>query len=103
MDIAHEDSRPGPPVPEPASQPPASRPGPADPAGPAGPADDRDIRHAMLAYLGVPFTGIGVPLVIWLASARRSRFTRGHARQALSVSAAALLYDLCVLIIGLML
>ncbi len=54
----------------------------------------------MLCYLGVPFLGFLVPLAIYVLRGRRSRLVRGHAAQALNLSITALLYTLCVLIIG---
>ena len=81
--------------PEPAAQ-------PAAPASPAGPQPD-DHRLAMLSYLGVPFLGPVIPLVIYLAKKRSSAFVRYHAAQALNLSITALLYTICVLILGTML
>jgi uncharacterized protein len=59
-----------------------------------------DERLAMLCYLGVPFLGFLVPLVIYLIRGRRSSFVRGQAAQALNLSITALLYTVCVLIVG---
>ena len=90
---------------------PAAR--PAAPASPPGaPAGDRrlavgpeadDHRLAMLSYLGVPFLGPVIPLVIYLIKKRASPFVRYHAAQALNLSITALLYTICVLILGTML
>ena len=54
----------------------------------------------MLAYLGVPFTLVLVPLVIYLASLQGRPFARWHAAQAVNVAATAILYTLCGLILG---
>jgi uncharacterized Tic20 family protein len=81
--------------PEPATQ-------PAAPAPPPDPQAD-DHRLAMLSYLGVPFLGPVIPLVIYLATKRSSAFVRDHAAQALNLSITALLYTVCVLILGTML
>lgn len=54
----------------------------------------------MLCYLGVPFLGFLVPLVIYLVKRNTSRFVRGQAAQALNLSITALLYTVCVLIVG---
>jgi uncharacterized Tic20 family protein len=59
-----------------------------------------DERLAMLCYLGVPFLGFLVPLVIYLIKGRGSGFVRGQAAQALNLSITALLYTVCVLIVG---
>jgi uncharacterized Tic20 family protein len=78
------------------------RPEPAAPASsPAPQADDH--RLAMLSYLGVPFLGPVIPLVIYLVNRRSSAFVRYHAAQALNLSVTALLYTICVLILGAML
>jgi uncharacterized Tic20 family protein len=74
----------------------------AHPAPPAGPPDPQADEHrlAMLSYLGVPFLGPVIPLVIYLIKRRSSPFVRYHAAQALNLSVTALLYTLCVLILG---
>jgi uncharacterized Tic20 family protein len=69
---------------------------PAD--GPA--ADLNDHRLAMLSYLGVPFLGPVIPLVIYLTKKRASAFVRYHSAQALNLSITALLYTICILILG---
>jgi uncharacterized protein len=79
---------------------PAAHPG--APASPAGLQAD-DHRLAMLSYLGVPFLGPVIPLVIYLIKRRSSAFVRYHAAQALNLSITALLYTICVLILGAML
>jgi len=61
---------------------------------------DGDEVWAMLGYLGVPFISIVAPLAVYLARARRSRFVRQHAAQALNLSITVLLYNLCVLILA---
>ena len=57
----------------------------------------------MLSYLGVPFLGPVIPLVIYLVKRRTSAFVRYHSAQALNLSITALLYTICVLILGAML
>jgi uncharacterized protein len=82
------------------------RPEPAlHPAAPGSPPDPQadDHRLAMLSYLGVPFLGPVIPLVIYLIKRRSSAFVRYHAAQALNLSITALLYTICVLILGTML
>ena len=82
------------------------RPEPATrPAAPAAPPDPQADEHrlAMLSYLGVPFLGPVIPLVIYLVKKRSSAFVRYHAAQALNLSVTALLYTVCVLILGTML
>ncbi|HTT52612.1 MAG TPA: DUF4870 domain-containing protein [Streptosporangiaceae bacterium] len=81
--------------------------GGAQPAGhPAGapsapaPASRPEVHRAMLAYLGVPFTLVLVPLVIYLASLHGRPFARWHAAQAVNVAATAIVYTLCGLILG---
>src|SRR5579875_1396749 len=76
-----------------------SEPGPAT-AGGLTPGDER---WAMLGYLGVPFTGFVLPLVIYLLKRRTSPFVRWHAGQALNLAVTAILYTLSALIVGLML
>jgi Domain of unknown function (DUF4870) len=90
---------------------PATDPGPRTDPGlpmPAGdripaeprPASHRDVRDAVLGYLGVAITGFVVPLEVYLVSTRRSAFAHQHAAEALRVSWAAVLYGICALIIG---
>ena len=74
----------------------------AEPAGPPA-ADLNDHRLAMLSYLGVPFLGPVIPLVIYLIKKRASAFVRYHSAQALNLSITALLYTVCILILGTML
>jgi uncharacterized protein len=77
------------------------RPGPAAPVTPRDPqADDHHL--AMLSYLGVPFLGPVIPLAVYLARKKSSAFVRYHAAQALNLSITALLYTVCVLILGTM-
>jgi uncharacterized Tic20 family protein len=59
-----------------------------------------EVRRAMLAYLAVPFTLFLVPLAIYLTSLGNRRFARAHATAALSLSLAALLYTLSIVIVG---
>jgi uncharacterized protein len=73
-----------------------------DPAGPPA-ADLNDHRLAMLSYLGVPFLGPVIPLAIYLIEKRASAFVRYHSAQALNLSITALLYTICILILGTML
>jgi uncharacterized protein len=73
-----------------------------EPAGPPA-ADLNDHRLAMLSYLGVPFLGPVIPLVIYLIKKRASAFVRYHSAQALNLSITALLYTVCILILGTML
>jgi uncharacterized protein len=72
---------------------------PADPPA----ADLNDHRLAMLSYLGVPFLGPVIPLVIYLIKKRASAFVRYHSAQGLNLSITALLYTICILIVGAML
>jgi uncharacterized Tic20 family protein len=74
----------------------------ADPAGPPA-VDLNDHRLAMLSYLGVPFLGPVIPLLIYLIKKRASAFVRYHSAQALNLSITALLYTICILILGTML
>ena len=84
-----------------------AREGPEPAAHPAAPASSPDAqadhRLAMLSYLGVPFLGPVIPLVIYLVKRRSSAFVRYHAAQALNLSVTAILYTICVLILGAML
>jgi uncharacterized protein len=57
-------------------------------------------RLAMLCYVGVPFLGPLVPLAVYLIRKHSSGFVRFHSAQALSLSITALLYTICVLILG---
>jgi len=57
----------------------------------------------MLCYLGVPFAGPVLPLAIFLFKRHTSAFVRFHSAQAVSLSVTALLYTICVLILGSML
>jgi uncharacterized Tic20 family protein len=80
--------------------------GDADPGGRAaqwmdgGPPGRGEVRSAMLAYLGVPFTLVVLPLAVYLASLHGRRFARWHAAQALNASVTALLYSVCCFIAG---
>ena len=75
----------------------------AEPAAASGPADPSDERLATLSYLGVPFLGPLVPLVIFLFNGRSSAYARRHAAQALDLAITTLLYSICALILGTML
>jgi uncharacterized Tic20 family protein len=99
---------------EPMTSRPMHPPAPVDPgAGGFMPADDsahltgapvpasrHEAHAAMLAYLGVPFTLVLLPLAIYLASLRGQPFARWHAAQAVNVAATAILYTVCGLIVG---
>jgi uncharacterized Tic20 family protein len=80
--------------------------GPADQQGSADqppaplPEDGAEVRRAMLAYLGVPFTLCLVPLAVYLTSLRDRRFARAHAAVALSLSLATILYTVSILIVA---
>jgi uncharacterized Tic20 family protein len=76
----------------------------AQPAAPVTPRDPQADDHhlAMLSYLGVPFLGPVIPLVVYLTRKQSSAFVRYHAAQALNLSITALLYTVCVLILGAM-
>jgi hypothetical protein len=65
--------------------------------------ESRDVRNAVLAYLGVAIGGVLPPIAVYLLSRRRSAFARGHADEALRVSWAAAAYGICALIIAAML
>jgi uncharacterized Tic20 family protein len=94
-----------------------ARPAPAGPATPvaapvaapdvaAGPdrrAGPPDVGWAMLGYLTVPFFGFLLPLAVYLASLRRSRWLRAHAAQAVNVWLTVILYELSAAVIGAML
>jgi uncharacterized Tic20 family protein len=69
----------------------------------AGHPQPEEERLAMLGYLGVPFLGPVLPLAVYLARNRSSGFIRYHAAQALSLWITALLYTVCVLVLGAML
>jgi uncharacterized Tic20 family protein len=69
-------------------------------ARPTVPADRAEVRRAMLAYLGVPFTLCVVPLAVYLTSLGNRRFARAHAVAALSLSLATILYTCSILIVG---
>jgi len=70
------------------------------PSGAAGYPEPDEERLAMLCYLGVPFLGPVLPLAVYLAKKRSSGFIRFHAAQALSLWTTALLYTVCVLVLG---
>jgi uncharacterized Tic20 family protein len=72
-------------------------------AGLPGPERPGDEPLATLGYLGVPFLGPLVPLVIYLLRGRASGYVRSHCAQALNLSITTLLYTVCVLILGTML
>jgi uncharacterized Tic20 family protein len=93
---------PGSPEPE-NGQPGAAAQATGQPAAAPGPADPGDERLATLSYLGVPFLGPLVPLIIYLLKGRSSAYARRHAAQALNLSITTLLYTVCVLILGTML
>jgi uncharacterized Tic20 family protein len=57
----------------------------------------------MLSYIGVPFLGPVIPLGIFLTRRQTSAFVRFHSAQALNLSITALLYTICILILGTML
>ena len=64
------------------------------------PADHAEVRRAMLAYLGVPFTLCLVPLAVYLTSLDDRRFARAHAAVALNLSLATILYTVSIVIVG---
>jgi uncharacterized Tic20 family protein len=74
--------------------------GPGNAPVPAAPGDER---LAALSYLGVPFLGPCLPVLIYLLRKRRSGFVRGHGAQALNLSLTMLLYGISGLIAALML
>lgn len=67
-------------------------------AAPARPAAPGEQRLAVLSYLGVPFLGPCVPLLIYLLTGRRRGYLRRHSAQALNLSVTMLLYGICALI-----
>lgn len=83
---------------------------PASAAPPVPPPDGpREVHLARLAYLGIPVTLCVLPLICYLISRGRPSpgpptggrsFARVHTAQALALSVTALLYALCVLIVG---
>jgi uncharacterized protein len=91
------------PAPGPGRQPPAGAPQPGESASRPGPAEPGDERLATLSYLGVPFLGPLLPLGVYLLKGRASAYVRSHSAQALNLSITALLYTVCVLILGTML
>jgi len=64
------------------------------------PPEPDDERLGMLSYLGVPFLGPVLPLAVFLFKRHTSAFVRYHSAQAVSLSVTALLYTICVLILG---
>ncbi len=84
--------------PRPAPLPPGPESYHAPPAPASVPVSRGEVRSAMLAYLGVPFTACLVPLAVFLVSLRGRPFARSHAGQALNLSVAACLYTFCLLI-----
>jgi uncharacterized protein len=56
------------------------------------------VRLAMVGYLGVPFLGPCVPLLIYLLWKQRSGYLRRHSAQALNLSLSMILYGVCALI-----
>jgi uncharacterized protein len=91
------------PAPGTGAQPPAAGPQPGESAGRPRPAEPGDERLATLSYLGVPFLGPLLPLGVYLLKGRASAYVRSHSAQALNLSITALLYTVCVLILGTML
>jgi uncharacterized protein len=91
------------PAPGTGPQPGAGTPRPGEPASRPGPAQPGDERLATLGYLGVPFLGPLVPLAVYLLKRRASAYVHSHSAQALNLSVTALLYAVCVLILGTML
>jgi len=59
-----------------------------------------DERLGMLSYLGVPFLGPVLPLAVFLSKRHTSAFVRYHSAQAVSLAVTALLYTICVLVLG---
>jgi uncharacterized protein len=78
-------------------------PGPAEATDRPEPPEPDDERLGMLCYLGVPFLGPVLPLAVYLFKRHSSGFVRFHSAQAVSLSVTALLYTICVLILGAML
>jgi uncharacterized Tic20 family protein len=70
-----------------------------DTPGGTGTASHRAVRGAVLAYLGIPIAGFLPALAVYLVS-WRSSFAHRHAAEALRGAFAAVLYFLCLLIIG---
>jgi uncharacterized protein len=91
------------PAPGTGPQPRAAAPRPGEPASRPGPAQPGDERLATLGYLGVPFLGPLVPLAVYLLKKRASAYVHSHSAQALNFSVTALLYAVCILILGTML
>jgi uncharacterized protein len=91
------------PAPGTGPQPPAAAPQPGESASRPGPAEPGDERLATLSYLGVPFLGPLLPLAVYLLKRRASAYVRNHSAQALNLSITAVLYTVCVLILGTML
>jgi uncharacterized Tic20 family protein len=81
----------------------ASWPGQGGAADRPEPPEPDDERLGMLSYLGVPFLGPVLPLAVYLFKRHTSAFVRYHSAQAVSLSVTALLYTICVLILGAML
>jgi uncharacterized Tic20 family protein len=84
----------------PTSRAPWPAPGPAEAADRPEPPEPDDERLGMLSYLGVPFLGPVLPLGVYLFKRHTSAFVRYHSAQAVSLSVTALLYTICVLILG---
>jgi uncharacterized protein len=78
----------------------AAWPGPAAAGDHPEPPEPDDERLGMLSYLGVPFLGPVLPLAVFLFKRHTSAFVRYHSAQAVGLSVTALLYTICVLILG---
>ena len=86
--------------PWPGPQPPWSAPARPDTPhdGPATAAANG--REAAIGYFGVPILGPLVPLAVYLLRGRTSNYARRHSVQALNLSLTAVLYAICILIVG---
>jgi len=78
----------------------AEWPGPAGAEDRPEPPEPDDERLGMLSYLGVPFLGPVLPLAVFVFKRHTSAFVRYHSAQAVSLAVTALLYTICVLILG---
>jgi uncharacterized protein len=68
--------------------------------GPLRPGSAAEEMLATLGYLGVIFFAFVPALVIYLSKGRSAPFVRYHSAQAVNVSVAVLLFDVCAVLVG---
>ncbi len=71
-----------------------------DPAGPDPGVRESEVTSVTVGYLGAIVLGPVIPLVVYVAKARKSPFLRYHAATAVNLSLTCLLYGLCCAILG---